>query len=147
MWQNTITMLLAISFFEGSCFGQVFNWLQFQFSSTRFKKNPEVSTIINCVAWRNWCSTYYYCTFRFCHMSLNNIDLLCQGILSVPGIAGYEWVPARIGRFYKDKIFFFPNTNGQFKTGKMGAHLSADTSPVQCYLAALLCSVWKCLVI
>ncbi len=22
-----------------------------------------------------------------------------QGILSVPGIAGYEWVPARIGRF------------------------------------------------
>ncbi len=29
-----------------------------------------------------------------------------QGILSVPGIAGYDWVPARIGRFYKDKIFF-----------------------------------------
>ncbi len=29
-----------------------------------------------------------------------------QGILSVPGIAGYEWVPARIGRFYKYKIFF-----------------------------------------
>ncbi len=26
--------------------------------------------------------------------------------LSLPGIAGYEWVPARIGRFYKDKIFF-----------------------------------------
>jgi len=29
-----------------------------------------------------------------------------QGILSVPGIAGYEWVPARIGHFYKNKIFF-----------------------------------------
>ena len=29
-----------------------------------------------------------------------------QGILSVPGIAGYEWVPARIGCFYKYKIFF-----------------------------------------
>ena len=28
-----------------------------------------------------------------------------QGILSVPGIAGYEWVPARIGRF--DKYNFF----------------------------------------
>jgi len=29
-----------------------------------------------------------------------------QGILSVLGIAGYEWVPARIDRFYKNKIFF-----------------------------------------
>jgi len=24
-----------------------------------------------------------------------------QGILSIPGITGYEWVPARIGPFYK----------------------------------------------
>ncbi len=31
---------------------------------------------------------------------------LGQGILSVPGIAGYVWVPARIGCFYKEKIFF-----------------------------------------
>jgi len=23
-----------------------------------------------------------------------------EGILSIPGIAGYEWVPARIGSFY-----------------------------------------------
>jgi len=29
-----------------------------------------------------------------------------QGILSVPGIAGYKWVPAKIGHFYKYKIFF-----------------------------------------
>jgi len=56
-----------------------------------------------------------------------------QGILSVPGIAGYKWVPARIGHFYKDKIFFY-NTNGQLKTGKMGTHSSADTSPIQCSL-------------
>ncbi len=42
---------------------------------------------------------------------------LNQGILSVPGIAGYEWVPARIGRFYKDKIFFFiiPTANKNMK--------------------------------
>jgi len=34
--------------------------------------------------------------------SLNwNCDDVEQGILSVPGIAGQEWVPARIGRFYK----------------------------------------------
>jgi len=31
---------------------------------------------------------------------------LIQGILSVPGIAGNEWVPARIGHFYNDTIFF-----------------------------------------
>jgi hypothetical protein len=24
----------------------------------------------------------------------------------VPGIAGYKWVPVRIGRFYKYKIIF-----------------------------------------
>jgi len=41
------------------------------------------------------------------------INGMCQGILSIPGIAGYEWVPARIGCFYKGKIFFFHNTNGQ----------------------------------
>ncbi len=27
-------------------------------------------------------------------------------VLSVLGIAGNKWVPARIGRLYKDKIFF-----------------------------------------
>ncbi len=31
--------------------------------------------------------------------------------------------------------YFFHNTNGQLKTGKMGTHLSADTSPVQCSLS------------
>jgi len=36
----------------------------------------------------------------------NNHEAPIQGILSEPVIAGYEWVPARIGRFYKDKIFF-----------------------------------------
>jgi hypothetical protein len=39
-------------------------------------------------------------------------------------------VPARIGRFYKYKIFFH-NTNGQLKTRKTGTHLSANTSRVQ----------------
>ncbi len=56
-----------------------------------------------------------------------------QGILSVPGIAGYEKVPARTGHFYKHK-YYFHNTNGLSKTGKTGTHLSADTSPVQCSL-------------
>ncbi len=36
-----------------------------------------------------------------------------QGILSLPGIAGNEIVPARIGHYNKEKIFFFHNTNGQ----------------------------------
>jgi len=58
---------------------------------------------------------------------------LWQGILSVPGIAGYKWVTARIGRFYKDKIFF-SYYQRPIKTGKTGTHLSADTSPVQCSL-------------
>jgi len=30
---------------------------------------------------------------------------LRQGILSVPGIAGYKWVPARIGGFFQYKFF------------------------------------------
>ncbi len=25
----------------------------------------------------------------------------------VPGIAGYKWVPARLARFYQNKILFF----------------------------------------
>ncbi len=58
-----------------------------------------------------------------------------QGILSVPGIAGYEWVPARIGPFYKE--IFFHNTNVRLKTWKTGTHSSADTSPVQCSLIFL----------
>ncbi len=29
-----------------------------------------------------------------------------QGILSVPGIAGYKWVPARIGHFSNKKYLF-----------------------------------------
>ncbi len=60
---------------------------------------------------------------------------MSQGILSVPGIAGYKWVPARIGRFIN--TIFFHNSNGQLKTGKTGTHSSADTSPVQCSLFEL----------
>jgi len=56
-----------------------------------------------------------------------------QGILSVPGIAGYKWEPARIGHFFHKKIFVH-NTNSHLKTGKMGTHSSADTSPLQCFL-------------
>ena len=52
-----------------------------------------------------------------------------QGILSVPGITGYKW-SARIGRFYKDKIFFH-STDDWLKTGKNSTHTSADTFPVQ----------------
>ncbi len=33
--------------------------------------------------------------------------LMSQGILSIPGIASYEWVPARLARFYQNKILFF----------------------------------------
>jgi len=66
-----------------------------------------------------------------------------QGILSLPEIAGYEWVLARIGRFYRDKIFFH-NTNGPLKTGKTGTHLSAVTSPDQCSLTLpILVYAWK----
>ncbi len=36
-----------------------------------------------------------------------------QWILSVPGIAGYEWVPARIGQFFIKTKYFVHNTNGQ----------------------------------
>ncbi len=59
-------------------------------------------------------------------------------------MAGYECVPARIGRFYK--YIFFHNTNGQLKTGKTGTHLSADTSPVQCSLLLYKKAVRKMLV-
>jgi len=41
----------------------------------------------------------------FHNVALEAIQII-QGILSVPGIAGYKLVPARIGRFYKYKIFF-----------------------------------------
>ncbi len=49
-----------------------------------------------------------------------------SGILSVPGIAGFEWVPARIGCFGNKKYLFF-KYNWHFKTGKTGTHSSADT--------------------
>jgi len=41
-----------------------------------------------------------------------------QGLLRVPGIAGYKSVTARIGHLKKK----FHNTNGQLKTGKTGTH-------------------------
>ncbi len=37
-----------------------------------------------------------------------------QGILSIPGVAGYKWVFARMGRLYQNNLHF---TNGQLKTG------------------------------
>jgi hypothetical protein len=38
-------------------------------------------------------------------------------VLSVPGIEGYERVPARVDCFYQNKIFFH-DTNGQLKQEK-----------------------------
>ncbi len=46
------------------------------------------------------------------HLRLQACEDIAGQFHQVPGIAGYEWVPARIGHFYKDKIFFH-NTNGQ----------------------------------
>ena len=40
------------------------------------------------------------------HIHCNGILKVIQGILSVPGIAGYEWVPARIGYFGNMKYLF-----------------------------------------
>ena len=52
-----------------------------------------------------------------------------QGILSITGIAGYEWVPAgKEGYFFQNKIFFH-NTYSQLKIGKTETHWYADTSP------------------
>ncbi len=53
-----------------------------------------------------------------------------QGILSVLGIAGFEWVPARLAHFYQTKYCFYW-TNGWSKTGKTGTQLYAEPSPVQ----------------
>jgi len=41
-----------------------------------------------------------------------------QGILSIPGIAGYEWVPARIGCFGNKKIFIFKISMADLKQEK-----------------------------
>jgi len=61
-----------------------------------------------------WSTALSYKTFRCFLRRLKDLVPIClnQGILSVPGIADYEWAPARIDPFYKDKIFFH-NTNGQ----------------------------------
>ncbi len=54
---------------------------------------------------------------------------MCKnGILSIPGIAGYKWVPARIVHFFQNK------TKIQLKTRKVDTHFSADTSSVECSL-------------
>ncbi len=45
-------------------------------------------------------------TVWFCATIAVYLSSLGQGILSIPGIAGYEWVLARIGCFYKYTIFF-----------------------------------------
>jgi len=41
-----------------------------------------------------------------CSLRHDFFVLPIQGILSVPGIAGYKWVPARIGGFGSKKILF-----------------------------------------
>ena len=45
-----------------------------------------------------------------------------QGILSITGILGYKWVPARIGYFSQNKIFS-DNTKSQLKIEIIGIHL------------------------
>jgi len=47
---------------------------------------------------------------------------IAQGTLNRE-VAAYKWVPARIGRLFKDKVLFFHNTNGRLKTRKTGTHL------------------------
>ncbi len=54
-----------------------------------------------------------------------------QGILSLPGITGYEWVPAGLALFYQNQR--------PIKTGKTGTQLYAEPSPVQC---SLICVTW-----
>ena len=48
---------------------------------------------------------------------------LYQGKLRLPGIAGYEWVPASEGNFFKTK-YFFRNIKRLSKSGKIGTHLN-----------------------
>jgi len=54
---------------------------------------------------KEWSTKMYYDIVKH-RTSVKVIEPMLQGILSVPGIAGYAWVPARIGHFYKYKIFF-----------------------------------------
>ncbi len=49
---------------------------------------------------------------NFVVANVQNFGKIKQGILSVPGIAGYKWVPARIGHFCENKFFFIiPTAN------------------------------------
>jgi hypothetical protein len=68
---------------------------------------------------------------------------LWQGILSVPGIAGYKWVPARIGRFYKDKIFFSyyqrPIKNRKNRYSFVSQHFPCSVFPAYAQLTLVCC--------
>jgi len=109
------------------------------FWNGQFASNEIPTTNYNCQKYKNVC--FQHETFRagvsnnepaVCN-SPKCLWMIMHGILSVPGIAGYEWEPARIGYFFNTK-YFFHNTNRWLKTGKRGNHSSADTSHVQCSL-------------
>jgi len=64
------------------------------------------------------------------------IGYFIQGILSVLGIAGYKWVPARIGSFYKDKIFFFiiPTANKKQEKQILIRQLTIPLFSIPCFI-------------
>ncbi len=63
-----------------------------------------------------WWFYYYSCIFHL--FACLKPSCLIQGILGIPGIAGYKWVPARIGRFFQRKIFFFILPTANYKQDK-----------------------------
>jgi len=58
-----------------------------------------------------------------------------QGILSIPGIAGYGWVPARIDHFYNYKIFFsyykWPIKNSKNGYSFVSSHFPCSVFPAR----------------
>ncbi len=86
-------------------------------------------------SWIN--STYYETELCRCRRRVNpkreNSGNSNQGIFSVPGIVGYEWVPARLACIYQNKILFLFNQQ-PIKNRKTGTKLYAEPSPVQCTL-------------
>ncbi len=58
--------------------------------------------INHCAPYGKWhFSGNWHTLLKKKHQHSAKIQTLYQGILSVLGIAGYEWVPSRIGYFYK----------------------------------------------
>jgi hypothetical protein len=74
----------------------------------------------------------------FLHLSIPY--WMIQGILSLPGIEGYEWVPARFARFYQNICFYL--TDGQLNSGITGIQLYAKSGRTGIQLYAKLCSVF-----